>query len=82
MTNNAIHIALLTLDLFIPEAQSLKDKRRVLKSLKDRLRQNYNVSVAEVGALDKWQRAVLALTAVSNDHDQLASTLTGHYQAR
>ena len=57
----------LSVDLHIPLSQSLKSKRRVVKSIKDRVRARHNVSVAEVGALDKWQRALLAVAMVAND---------------
>ena len=46
---------------------SLKDKRRVVLSLKDRIRNGHNVSVAEVGGLDEHRRAVLGVAMVSND---------------
>jgi uncharacterized protein YlxP (DUF503 family) len=57
-------IAVLTLELHIPYAQSLKDKRMVLRRVKDRL-QKFNVAVAEVEHQDRWQRAGLAVVAVS-----------------
>lgn len=60
-------VGVLRLELVIGEAQSLKDKRRALKSVKDRLSNTFNVSVAEVDALDSWQRAVLAVALVGND---------------
>jgi hypothetical protein len=60
-------IGVCTITLHIPESRSLKDKRRVLRSLKDRLRQEFNLSVAEVGDNDLWQRAVLGLAVVAND---------------
>lgn len=60
-------VGVLRLELVISEAQSLKDKRRALKSVKDRLSNTFNVSVAEVDALDSWQRAVLAVALVGND---------------
>lgn len=60
-------IGVCTVSLHIPESQSLKDKRRVLRSLKEKLRQEFNLSVAEVGDNDLWQRAVLGLAAVAND---------------
>lgn len=53
--------------MLIREARSLKDKRQVVKSIKDRLRHQYNVSVAEVDALEHRQLAVLALAMVSNE---------------
>ncbi|MBM3820296.1 MAG: DUF503 domain-containing protein [Acidimicrobiia bacterium] len=61
-------IALLSVELFIPHAQSLKDKRMVLRRVKDRL-QKFNVAVAEVEHHDKWQRAGLAVVAVSTEAD-------------
>ena len=66
-------LAILQLELNIPQAQSLKDKRRVIKSLKDRLSAHFNVSVAEVDYLDKWQRAGLAIVMVSAERSHLES---------
>ena len=66
-------IGQLHLELHLPAAQSLKQKRSVIKSLKDRLRNKYNVSVAEVDYLDKWQRAKLAIVMVSSDRGPLES---------
>lgn len=60
-------VGLCTIELFIPESQSLKDKRQVLLSVKDRLRQKFNLSVAEVDGQDLWQKAVLGLACVAND---------------
>ncbi len=62
-----IVVGLCTIELFIPESQSLKDKRRVLLSLKDRLREKFNLSVAEVDGQDLWQKAVLGLACVANE---------------
>ncbi|MDC0357173.1 DUF503 domain-containing protein [Oligoflexia bacterium] len=67
MGANAVHIAVLVVDLHIPGAQSLKAKRRVIKSLKDRIRAKFNVSVAELDALDKWQRSICGITMIGND---------------
>ncbi len=53
--------------LMIREARSLKDKRRVLKSLKDQIRNRHNVSVAEVGAQDSHQQAILGVAMVGTD---------------
>jgi uncharacterized protein len=60
-------IGVLQLELSIQDAMSLKDKRRVVKSLKDRLANTNNVSVAEVGALDEHRRSILGLAMVGND---------------
>ena len=58
--------------LYLPESRSLKDKRQVLKSLKDRLHNRFNLSVAEVDFSELWQRSTLAFAVVSNgmDHAQ------------
>ena len=60
-------IGLLTLELHIPASGSLKEKRQVLKSLLERARNRYNVSIAEVDHLDLWQRATVAAACVSNE---------------
>ena len=60
-------VGLLTLDLHFPESNSLKAKRWVLRSIKDRIKNKFNVSVAEVGANDLWQRSVLGIACVSNE---------------
>ena len=53
------------LDLYLPESRSLKDKRQVIKSLKDRIHGRFGVSVAEVDHNDLWQRAALGVAIVS-----------------
>ena len=63
-------------ELAVRDALSLKDKRRVVKSLKDRLTNRFNVSVAEVDALQHRQRAVLAVAMVANDAGFLNSALS------
>jgi uncharacterized protein len=60
-------IGLLTVELQIPSSGSLKDKRQVTRSLVARLRQEYNISVAEVDHLDSWQLCTLAVACVSNE---------------
>ena len=60
-------VGLCTVELFLPESQSLKDKRQVLLSLKDRLREKFNLSVAEVDGHNLWQKAVLGLSCVANE---------------
>lgn len=64
-------VAFLTLELRIEHAQSLKDKRQVVRSLKDRLRASFNVSVSEMGATHMWQTASLGVAAVSDSRDYL-----------
>lgn len=62
-----MHIGVCTLHLRLLENSSLKGKRRIIKSIKDRVRSKFNVSIAEIGALDKWQWATLGIACVSND---------------
>jgi uncharacterized protein YlxP (DUF503 family) len=64
-------IAHLTLELRIEAAQSLKDRRQVLRSLKDRLRGSFNVSVAELDPTDLWQTATVGVVAISSSRDYL-----------
>lgn len=66
-----IHLCLIRLEFFFPEAHSLKEKRFNLRRLKDRLKAKFNVSIAEVGYQDLWQRSVVALAAVSGDRGLL-----------
>jgi hypothetical protein len=63
----SVVVGLCTIELFLSDSQSLKDKRQILSSLKDRLRQKFNLSVAEIDAQDLWQKGVLALACVAND---------------
>jgi hypothetical protein len=60
-------IGVLTLELRLEHSHSLKEKRHVLESLKDRLRHKFNVSVAEIEYHDLWQRSVVAAVTVSGD---------------
>src|SRR5437660_1153031 len=69
-------IGVLQLELFIGDAMSLKDKRRVVKSLKDRIAHGHNVSIAEVGALDAHRRSMLAVAMVSNDSRYVEGALS------
>jgi uncharacterized protein YlxP (DUF503 family) len=63
------------LTLFLPESRSLKDKRMVLRRVKDRLRGKFNVAAAEVEDNDVWQRAVLGLAVVGNERRFVESAL-------
>jgi uncharacterized protein YlxP (DUF503 family) len=62
-------VGVLTLELRLEDSHSLKDKRHVVKSLKDRLRHKFNVAVAEIDGQDLWQRATLAAVTVSSSHE-------------
>jgi hypothetical protein len=64
-------IGICTIEIVIPGARSLKDKRRTLRSILDRLRHRHNVSVSEVEHQDLWQRAGLAIAAVSSSQKSI-----------
>ena len=64
-------VAQLTLEIRIEHAQSLKDRRQVVRSLKDQLRQGFNVSVAELDEAVTWQSATLGVAAISRSRDYL-----------
>ncbi len=68
-------VGLLTLEIHLPYAHSLKEKRLVLQKIKDRLRTRFNVSVAELDHQDLWQRAVVAVVSISSDQQNLESVL-------
>ena len=69
-------IGVLQLELSIGDAMSLKDKRRVVKSIKDRIAHGHNVSVAETGALDLHRTAIITVAMVSNDRKYVESGLS------
>ena len=71
-----LFISLLTIELLVPWARSLKDKRSAVRGLKDRLRSRFNASVAEVGYQDKWQRAVIAVCILGSDRRQLEAEMS------
>jgi uncharacterized protein YlxP (DUF503 family) len=68
-------VGICTVELFISESRSLKDKRQVLHSLKDRLHGKFNLSVAEVGGQDLWQKAVLGMACVANEGGHVSQVL-------
>ncbi|MBN2370069.1 MAG: DUF503 domain-containing protein [Vicinamibacteria bacterium] len=68
-------VGLLHLDLHLQSVHSLKEKRQILRSLMTRLRNRFNVAVAEVEHQDLWQRARLAVVSVNSDREHLLTTL-------
>ncbi|OFW27216.1 MAG: hypothetical protein A3J28_08075 [Acidobacteria bacterium RIFCSPLOWO2_12_FULL_60_22] len=68
-------IGVLTLELHLPEAHSLKEKRFVVRKIKDRLRSRFNVAVAELDHQDLWQRALLGVVSISSDRKALQNLL-------
>ena len=69
-------LAKLTIEIEIPHAQSLKDRRQVIRSLKDKLRHSFNLSIAELDDGIVWNRATLGIAAISSS----TSYLTGQIQ--
>jgi uncharacterized protein len=68
-------VGVLRLTLFLPDPGSLKSKRHLVRSAVDRVKAKYNVSIAEVADNDLWQRGVLGVSAVGNDHAFVNETL-------
>jgi uncharacterized protein len=66
-------VGLLTLEIHLPYAHSLKEKRAVIRKIRDRLRARFNVAVAEIDQQDVWQRATLGVASVSNSQPLLES---------
>jgi hypothetical protein len=66
-------IAFCTLEIHIAYAQSLKDKRMVLRKLQDRLRAKFNFSISEIDHQDLWQRALIGAVSISGDRNSLES---------
>ena len=71
-----MHVGVLQVEISIPDAMSLKDKRQVVKSLKDRIAHGHNVSIAEVGALDEHRRSIIGVAMVSNDKRYVEGALS------
>jgi uncharacterized protein YlxP (DUF503 family) len=68
-------VGICSVELRLAENHDLKGKRQVLKSIKDRVRNRFNVSIAEVDDLDAWQRATIGVACVSKDRDVVERTL-------
>jgi uncharacterized protein YlxP (DUF503 family) len=68
-------VGVIILELRLEESHSLKDKRQFVKSLKDRLRSKFNVSVAEIDFQDLWQRGLVAAVTVSTDQSHVEQVL-------
>lgn len=68
-------VGLLTLEIYIPDSHSLKDKRQILRSLKERLRARFNVAVAELDGQDTWQHAQVGVVTLSNNAAHVEQSL-------
>ena len=71
-----MQVGMCKMKLHLPESQSLKDKRRILKSTITRVRNNYNVSIAEVADQDLWQLATLGISCTTNSNPQAHEILS------
>jgi uncharacterized protein len=69
--DRSMAVAQLTLEIRIEHAQSLKDRRQVVRSLKDKLRQGFNISVAELDEAVMWQSATIGIAVISRSRDYL-----------
>lgn len=70
------NIVYIEISLQIPHAQSLKEKRHAVQSLKQRLQAKFNASVAEIGMQDTWQQAIVGVVMISNDRHYLQSQIS------
>jgi uncharacterized protein YlxP (DUF503 family) len=68
-------VGLLTLEIYIPDSRSLKDKRQVLRSLKERLRRKFNIAVAELDQQENAQRSQVGIVSISNNGGHLEQSL-------
>jgi uncharacterized protein YlxP (DUF503 family) len=68
-------VGVLSLEFFLPACRSLKEKRRILLSFKDRVRGRFNVALAEVDFQDVWQRALIAIVTLNSDRKVVDQTL-------
>ena len=68
-------VGICTIELHIPDSGSLKSRRKVLRHLKERIRQSYNVSVSELDDGQRWQRAVLGIACVGNERRKVNQVL-------
>lgn len=73
-------VGLCKLSIYIPQGHSLKEKRRVLNMLKDKVRSRMNIAIVEVGDQDVWQRAELGFTVVSNDRSFIDSIISKTFE--
>ena len=73
-------IGALRVEILIPGVRSLKEKRKVIRSLKDKIKNKFNVSIAEVDYSEKWQRSMIGVVQVGNDMKYIEKNLNSIYQ--
>ncbi|GAB4191039.1 MAG: DUF503 family protein [Calditrichia bacterium] len=73
-------VGIMQVSLYIQGAQSLKEKRMIIRSIKDKIRQKYNVSIDEVDYQDKWQRSVIGISQVGQSIKAIDKNFNAIYQ--
>ena len=68
-------VGVLTVELLIYSSSSLKEKRFVVKSIKDKLKKKFNIAIAEIDYLEKWQRAKLGIVTVGNEYSHVENSM-------
>ncbi|MEE8125251.1 MAG: DUF503 domain-containing protein [Nitrospirales bacterium] len=68
-------VGLCTVELHFPDVQSLKGKRQILQSLKTKLSNRFNITIAEIDECDLWQKAIVGIACVANDTSKVNQTL-------
>jgi uncharacterized protein YlxP (DUF503 family) len=68
-------IGILEIVLYLPESHSLKEKRQIIKSIKDKVHNRFNVAIAETGDLDLWQKVRLGVCSLGNERGQVNGRL-------
>ena len=72
---DGVHAAIASFEIHIPQSHSLKEKRAVLRPIVEGLRNRFHVSVAEVDHQDTWQRSVIGVAVVANEHSHVVAVL-------
>lgn len=68
-------VGVCVIELYLPYRHSLKDKRRILQSIKAKIKNKFNVAIAEIGEQDVWQKAIIGVTSLSNDSRKVNEVL-------
>ena len=75
-----MHVGVLVIEIMIYSSSSLKEKRFVLNSIRDRVKRKFNVSISELGYQDKWQRAQIGIATISNEYSHTEQSLQKVFQ--
>lgn len=68
-------IGILTIEIMIYDSNSLKEKRMVIKSIKDKIKNKYNIAIAELDFIDKWQRSKIGIVTIGNEYSHIENSL-------